>query len=718
VNTYSATSSITKARYGAAVQVAQVLIQGISWDVIQTENYKIKLLLPEAIQANRLVDAPFLHDMVVSPAATTLGVNASVGDVLLEVSTSAGFPESGIVQIDAAGTVETISYTRYNDLTRKLLATNNATSVNGTGDSIAFAVSTCTLTDAGAAFDAAFVGMSITIAGATTLANNGTFPITAVTSGTVIKYTNGAGFAEAFAGTWFITGFPVGATKLYVNNVKPIYRGFIDYKITSLVIESTPPETVTISSIDLIENSITISATTAGHTQLTTVRSGNIDVLFLDRPLKLSHFAGVTVDVYRVKHAGTDLEDGRIFTADVTRFQGKYLWSFLERVAERTKTTLAENVSAPTYVVQGQQARRTALEVRDASLFNATTLPQINIGRNLASSETRQVNAIKLRSSLMTATLGAGAAAGALAIQITVGSSFPEAWGYRVFIKNTLSATAEEVVIATGYNPVTHILSIENALVYNHSINEVVQLMADVLTVDALINDQEGLIPYAQRRVLVPAVGTDWASNPTVSIISQNPAVVEELRSYITVASAAAAEFDTAGGFLKLNFGRDKIVVRSQLAATYAAGVAAIVVDDGSLMPAANFSIILGEGIREAESFIVSTRVGNTLNLPTVTIYPHRIGEWVAYLPGEPEEVYYTSKTTGGLERFNFSPSIVFANRHLVNEPVAASRTVAIPSKYGTDYPFYLPSSWADRLKFIFDLARAAGVEVVIVSDR
>jgi len=103
--------------------------------------------------------------------------------------------------------------------------------------------------------------------------------------------------------------------------------------------------------------------------------------------------------------------------------------------------------------------------------------------------------------------------------------------------------------------------------------------------------------------------------------------------------------------------------------------------------------------------------IDSTMNL-------HRVGEWVAYLPGDFEQVIYTSKTTGSTERLNFDSPIVLANSHLVGEPVAASRVTAMPSRLGKDFPFYLPSTWVDRLKFIFDLARAAGVEVVTVSDR
>lgn len=55
---------------------------------------------------------------------------------------------------------------------------------------------------------AAFVGERIHIAGATSPANGGTFTITGVPSATEIEFTNAAGVAEAFTGTWAITPQP------------------------------------------------------------------------------------------------------------------------------------------------------------------------------------------------------------------------------------------------------------------------------------------------------------------------------------------------------------------------------------------------------------------------------------------------------------------------------------------------------------------------------
>lgn len=77
---------------------------------------------------------------------------------------------------------------------------------SGTGDTIGGTAPNMTLTDAGATFTAADVGRYITLAGATTPANNGTFLISSFTDANNIGYQNASGVAEAFTtGTWSIS---------------------------------------------------------------------------------------------------------------------------------------------------------------------------------------------------------------------------------------------------------------------------------------------------------------------------------------------------------------------------------------------------------------------------------------------------------------------------------------------------------------------------------
>ena len=77
--------------------------------------------------------------------------------------------------------------------------------VSGSGDDISGAAPAMTLADAAGGFAPWMVGKTITLAGATTPANNGSFTITGYTSPTKISYTNGAGVVEAFPGTWSVS---------------------------------------------------------------------------------------------------------------------------------------------------------------------------------------------------------------------------------------------------------------------------------------------------------------------------------------------------------------------------------------------------------------------------------------------------------------------------------------------------------------------------------
>jgi len=93
--------------------------------------------------------------------------------------------------------------TRINQLV-PLASTDAPIGPSGVGDSFAFSTPLVTLTDAAGLFTPAHVGLSITIAGATTPANNGTFTITAYVSATQIKWSNASGAAEAYTGAWSI----------------------------------------------------------------------------------------------------------------------------------------------------------------------------------------------------------------------------------------------------------------------------------------------------------------------------------------------------------------------------------------------------------------------------------------------------------------------------------------------------------------------------------
>lgn len=74
---------------------------------------------------------------------------------------------------------------------------------NGDGDSFSIVGTTVTLTDAAGLFTASMIGKEVTITGATTPGNNGTFIVTGQTANTLV-YENATGATEGFTGGWSV----------------------------------------------------------------------------------------------------------------------------------------------------------------------------------------------------------------------------------------------------------------------------------------------------------------------------------------------------------------------------------------------------------------------------------------------------------------------------------------------------------------------------------
>jgi len=749
-NSYT-TAMITLAIDGATVQMAQVQVKGVAWDVRQTDPNLVDIFLPDVLEENRLIDASYLHDAVANPPAigSTLATTAQIGDTVIELVSGTGFPSSGVLVIDVGGTPEYISYYRRDQDVADLLSAEPAP-----------------------------VGNTV----------------------------------------------PIGSTALYVSNVQPFVLAAELGVATAVIDPSGVPETVTIQSIDAATNKLTLAtATTAAHNsvnnvfdviqpgnQLTGNQHRGPEALYLMRPLTAVHAAAQTVDLFRVQYGSDELEDGQIFTASLHRYQGPYVWSPADKAPRSTDsggsaivTTLAEDVAGPTSLAVGQRAGHTALEARDASLFRkvGSDYQKVQVGRGLGGRETRTISNIVLQKDVVGLALGAVAAPGATTLTLSA-AGLPNANGYRLYIDDDLTGGGiEEIVIVASVSGAT--VTLATPVVGNHTGLDRVFLLADVLVIDALANDHDGAIPIADNQKLVPGLfGTDWQS-ATAPAQSSRVALLEEVRAYIDVTSAAL--FPSGGGTAQLNMGREVLPHESRIDQTTigplgassfaiagttvtltdagaaftaadvgkllkvrratssgndgtfiitaqggttvsyenASGVtegfagttvyevsgmppaaATVTVVDGSGFPTANFWVKIGRGSRIEERVEVASRVGNVLTFAVGTdgdpVYTHGNDAWVSYDPGEQELSTFDTTATGGAnERLVFDEELgaYFGQDHFSGEPVDLVTQQAIPRVYGNEYPFYLPSAWADRLEFLFDLARAAGVEVVITSD-
>lgn len=115
------------------------------------------------------------------------------------------------------------------------------------GDTISGTAPYMTLTIAAASFSSSMVGMSVTIAGATTGTNNGTFLITSVGSSTQITYVNASGVAEGFTGTYSV----------YSSDPVRLELGNLSTAKLLIVRTNAKDPTLTLGSITLRKNSTT-----------------------------------------------------------------------------------------------------------------------------------------------------------------------------------------------------------------------------------------------------------------------------------------------------------------------------------------------------------------------------------------------------------------------------------------------------------------------------
>ena len=645
-------ASVTLLETSVKVMLAQVQVKGVGWDVIETITKQIQLYIPEVLSSNRLQDASFIHNELISPTPnTTVGTASSVGDTSLIAVTNglATFPSSGLIVVNSGGgTEETVHFT-----TREAQAYTQMYAVNGT------------------------------------------------------------------------TGIPIGTTVLFVEDVTPIlaYDQINDTKTLILARNDVPNvETVNYTSIDAAANSITlVSATTIAHSAGDEVVPINGSTFYLSQPLANAHSAAETISLVQSVYSGTSLMDGRIFTSTNHLYQGSYLYGLsLERLIQNISTTLSENLSGPVEVAVDQLAGRYAIEVRHAELLDATGQFDVHIGRTKASSEIVDTKAVVLAQTFnaTTETLNAAVSPGATVLTVTTTTNMPQPsaapYGYRLAIGGQGGpGTLEIVSVHQVINATT--FSTEVAITTSHGIGEYVRLLYDVIELsDPLSNLQKGAITYSDRYSLATAV--------THRVLTER-AYVEELRTHINVADASS--FSPAGNHAIMNFGRNVLPAESRIATAVSAGATSIILESSDAFPTTGYSYFVAVGSRDP-GWVELVQVTNnntgtetlTLDATTPLKRAHSIAEWVRYFPGEQLIFEFHGRVTGTPERLTFDPYIRFDQDHLKNEPVHLSSVISLPNDTGTDFPFYISASWSDILKYIFDRGRAAGVEVILTSDR
>jgi hypothetical protein len=475
-------------------------------------------------------------------------------------------------------------------------------------------------------------------------------------------------------------------------------------------------EVVAWSSINEVTNEITLAAgLTNGHSSAALVKLNSPEVIHLSRALTSAHSSGVTVEMFEDAYSGTDLAIGDPTVATATsekRFQGPYLYSPTDRAPRNVRTTLAESLAGPTTLIQTQRPGYTALEVDDATLFETSGVFGVKVHKGVSNGETLDVTGIQTRRGMTGITINSVVSVDDTIITLSsTASPFPNAKGFRIIIDrgnaNEEVLWVEEVLTGTTISttPATK----------THAVSDTVEILADIIILsEAVIYEHTGKVLWDQRLNLL---FTEFSADEQIN-------VVEELRSYITVTSAASLTAN--GGYVILNFAKEKNLVESRLTADSASGVGTLTVEDASLFPTTyNYYVIVGPGAGRTVAGDFGTEIlkvtgiaGNVITFDGNTRFAHMKNEWIQYVPGDEEILSYSSTTTGGPERLNFSTPIALENQHNILENVVLSDSLSTPNDEGTDYPFYLPSSWEERLEWLFDKVRAAGVQVIVINDR
>lgn len=515
--------------------------------------------------------------------------------------------------------------------------------------------------------------------------------------------------------------FDSDATLVYANNIQIPYTG-----------SETP---------DQIRDLIIASVNGVGDALKITASNGGVGTVALLHDLegtvgntKLHDYTTPISFIVRDMRGGKDpLWDGRmdirdstgalIYTAAAHLYQGSYVYDAVARIAEQTETSLSVNVAGPTLLEVTQHTTRTTLEVQNASFFNTLGDFDVTI-KGQGAAETLDVTGVVLRKAITTVSVNGAHLAGVSTVNLNAAGLLPSStaggpYGYRVIIDR--GGANEEIVLVD--TTAVGLMNLEEPTTKAHSNLETVELMADVIELsDSLQFDHTGRVPWSERKNVVPGQSTPINAEDAIS-------TVHEERRWIEVASLSG--MPPAGDYVILNFGPRVLKVEGRLTSLHTAGMSTLYLTDTSKFPTSGYPYLVevdvGGGLFAGESLGVCRRefievtandtVANSLALATNLLYGHPAGSEIKYNPGQAESLLYSELRTGP-NRLFFRTSRQFSAQHVKGEPVSLSGLSSFPSKYGEDHAFYLPSTWAERLEWLFDRGRAAGVQVVVVTEK
>jgi hypothetical protein len=490
----------------------------------------------------------------------------------------------------------------------------------------------------------------------------------------------------------------------------------------------TASTTVSVSSL-IDDDYLTVTSTTA----FTSIQSGlliidsggpNEEVVaftvstgtsfHVPHKLTIAHLAGESVSYFQTYYSptfagATPVAIGDFFV-EPDSFPGPYVYDEVERSQSYlSRTTLSQNLAAPTKlsldVLAGPGPR--VLEVEDASLH-----PQPGTYSAFIDTENFTVTNVYLKSkSRSTTTALSNIGDSTITVTAPVSTKFPVASGYRVILDRG-TATAE-IAYVISVNSGLNILSFDNSLIYAHTSGATVELVRDCLVVSQIDNNYAGIVSYINR---VPVSSTSFpeAEIPVYDYVNGKSVSIR----YSTITVNSGTNFPLDGGKLLLSYGSTRYTMRSKMTVASAVGATSVTTDTSlSQFPTVYpYCVEIDYFNLNKEIFSITNNTAGVLTFGAgfAANHVHNIGASITYIGGDYELIDYSSRSGNVLTLS--SPYVVQYN-HQIGEKAALSLS-ATPPNTGFGYPFRIPVDYFQRIKYLADLIRAAGIQVVLINKR
>ena len=690
-NAHAALGTVELLQPGADVRVVSVVQSGVHWSIFDTTHDQVKVLVPESLNTLSIVDASWIHDPVPTVlGSTTLAVATTTTDTVIELASAEDFPdEAGMLTIDGTGR---FFYTlRDEDASPNptLTLTAPAGAIYGIGTTVAL-------------FEVPY---------ATTLLEEGN---PRNVSGTVI--------ADRYPGPYVYdpADRSVGITDTTITTLHPptaeiqrevlIGRETIECDDLSLWDPAAVLEQARIGAGTGFEEDLTVTdVTLVAHSLLAVVASGGgigtaeivVDTALCvpDPDDAYPETVGTNTAWFTIIIDEGGGNEETVIVSNEAYDSGTDLATFTISRAWTTDPLVTTATFSVTHA-----AAETVRLVNDVLTVDATT--RQHFGPSV--SPTVQGHPVGFLTDTISLTSAIGFSTTGGYLILNFGNSrlstrsrlntIVRATGDITMVAASLLAAAVDTdtfVLDDGVNPaVTFAFDDDSSVVESSTLRAVNHTGAETAT--------------AMRDLIVTAIN----AAPTLAITA-SPATAAAVVDLVNDAPGVAGNVTTT----------ETVVDAGFLVSGMAGGVAAAVYqfDDTSDFPTTDFpyQIVLSQGT-EAEELISVSANDTGLNQLTFSSTPVNIhatgpapfGGYAAFVTGDMEIIEYQDVDTNDII---LNPAQVI-DKHTIGEVALTSVDFAIPRTDGFSYPFYLPPDLLKCVKDMFEVVRAAGIQVTIIT--